>query len=60
MRDGSTMTNLTNKDIIYLNYRTSALAKPNNESSSVPNSLMNILKNRVIILQDKGIIDNKK
>ena len=46
MKDGSIMTNTTNNDIVYLNHRISTLAKPNNESSSMPDSLMNILKNR--------------
>lgn len=50
MKDGNIMTNATNKDIIYLNHRTSILAKPNNENSSIPNSLSNILKNRTTIL----------
>lgn len=39
----------TNTDIVYMDYRTSALPRINVDGTSSPDSLANIIKNRNII-----------
>lgn len=51
------MNNSFHKNVAYLNYNTSSFGKPNDNSSSIPNSLVNIIKNRTLML-DKHFIPN--
>jgi len=41
--------NMTNTNLVYLNYRTTAISRPNMENSSKSDSLINIIKNNNII-----------
>ncbi|MFQ7616274.1 hypothetical protein [[Clostridium] scindens] len=43
------MNNITNKDIIYLNHRTSALGKKENNSSAKSDSIINVFKNKTMV-----------
>lgn len=53
MKDGNIMNNQSGENIVYLNHRTSNLAAPNTFSSSAPNSLINILRDRTIYLDNQ-------
>lgn len=51
LKDGGiVMTNTTNKNIVYLDYKTSALAAPNSNSSVVTTATSNVIKNRTFII----------
>lgn len=49
LKDGDIMNNITNKDIIYLNHRTSALGKKENNSSAKSDSIINVFKNKTMV-----------
>ena len=52
LKGGSIMTNVSNKDIIYLNYSNSAMADQYNENSSMSDSLANVLKSGTTVIVD--------
>lgn len=52
LKGGNIMNNVSNKDIIYLNYSNSTTADQYNENSSMPDSLANVLKSGTTVIID--------